>query len=56
MKIPQTFKDMKLVKCYKNFALYENEYYKECFLYYELGYRTRQEKVRSIKPELDRYF
>ncbi len=56
MKMPQTFKNMKLVKCYKNFALYENEYYRECFTYYELGCRTRQEKVRSIKPELDRYF
>lgn len=56
MKIPQTFKNMKLVKQYKNFALYENEYYKECFTYYELGYRTKQTRVRKTSPELDRYF
>lgn len=55
MKIPRTFKNMKLVKQYKNFALYENEYYKECFTYYELGYRTKQTRVRKTSPEMDRY-
>ena len=56
MKIPQTFKNMKLVKQYKNFALYENEYYRECFTYYELGCRTKQVEIRKIRPEWDRFF
>lgn len=37
MKIPRIFRNMNLVKCYKDYALYENEYYKECFSYFELG-------------------
>lgn len=56
MRIPQTFKNMKLVKQYKNFALYENEYYRECFTYYELGCRTRQVEIRRIRPEWDKYW
>ena len=56
MKITKKKKNMKLVKCYKNFALYENEYYRECFTYYELGYRTKQTRVRKTSPEMDRYF
>lgn len=49
MEAPQTYKNMILVKCYKNFALYENKYYKECFTYYELGKRTLQIKDREIR-------
>ena len=57
MKIPETFKNMKLVKCYKNFALYKNKDYRECFSYYELGYMTKQaEKTKKVSPEKDRYF
>ncbi len=48
---------MKLVKCYENFALYKNKYYRECFTYYELGITTKQEeKTRKVSPEMDRYF
>ena len=48
MEVPQTYNNMKLVKCYKNFALYENKYYKECFTYYVLGHRTKQIKDKEI--------
>lgn len=49
MNIPQVYKNMKLVKCYKNFALYENRYYRECFSYYELGNRTVQIELSTAR-------
>lgn len=42
MEVPQTYNNMQLVKCYKNFALYSNGKWNECFTYYELGNRTAQ--------------
>ena len=42
MEVPETFRGMKKVKEYPNFVLYENDHYKECFSYYDLGRKTVQ--------------
>ncbi len=48
MRIPETYKNMKLVKCYENYALYKNKYYRECFSYYDLGIiKKREESIRE---------
>lgn len=47
MKIPKTFHNMKLVKCYDNYALYKNKYYRECFSYYELGVVKQAENYQK---------
>lgn len=48
MEVPQTYNNMILVKCYKDFALYSNGKWNECFTYHELGNRTLQIKDREI--------
>lgn len=49
MKIPEIFKGMKLVKCYKYYALYENKYYRECFQYTDLIKQEGQKTTKDIK-------
>lgn len=50
MKVPETYKGMKLVQDYpkQKYARYKNDYYCECFSYYELGERTPQIKVKDV--------
>ncbi len=49
MEVPKIYKNMKLVKCYNNYALYKNKYYRECFTYYDLGIRTKQFREKRIE-------
>lgn len=51
MKVPETYKGMKLVQDYpkQKYARYTNGKWNECFSYYELGERTPQIKVKDIR-------
>ncbi len=51
LELPKTFKGMKLVKCYDDYVLYKNKYYRECYKYFELGLikqTENYEKERKI--------
>ena len=50
MKVPETFRGMKLVQDYpeQKFARYTNGKWNECFSYYELGERTTQLNIRDV--------
>ena len=52
-EIPKIHNGMRFVKAYSNHVLYENDYYKESFQYYDLDiikvYRKR------IEPRLSRF-
>ena len=48
MEVPKKHNGMDLVKCYENYALYENKYYRECFTYHDLGFRTYQVRDRKV--------
>lgn len=54
MKVSNEFRGMKLVQDYpkQKYARYKNDYYCECFSYYELGERTPQVADRAITVDM----
>lgn len=54
MKVPETYKGMKLVQDYpkQKYARYTNGKWNECFSYYELGERTPQIVDRKINVDM----
>lgn len=49
MNIPESYKEMKKVKEYPSYVLYEDKNgFKECISYYDLGYRTPQVDDRRV--------
>lgn len=48
MEVPKKHNGMDLVKCYENYALYENKFYRECFTYHDLGFKTEQTRDRKV--------